>query len=710
MIHRSSVRGTNVRTVVELARALSELARWAEQRHLGPLRLWDDNAGLGFVDLEPPGEPPSDGTWSRRAGALRALHVYRQLLPGGGLGADPFSGQALPKAIGYRQSDVSPGPSFRGQCLALRAPRGPTSTPSPTTSSTHATSGSGSRNTRRCRMPQRRCWRPGGGDGSAIVPLHTTAGFWAETNRTGGCSRCSSACPSTCSTVGNPAQWQRAQAHARDLVGRGRTIRGGLGEPLARVTRREVDGTVARRARRSLAQEGADRASAAAYVFIAAISGMRDSEIQDLERGCLAVGHAGPVLRSRKWKHSDGRPATWAVIDPVARAIEVLKRLSRHETHLFAPFFKRAGSTRRAGIEANHDIEVFIDHVNGIAESAGLETIHAARVTTPHVPPHLRRHRRRRAVRGDRRRLAAQARRQPHPHHPSPLGSGRHRLGHDIATEQTRSAIDALYQSFSGYLDGGTIAGGGGARRTAFFAGIAAEVAERFPGQTGDDEVIKPFLRTAAQNFYPGTLNNYGIFDASLALCLTSLDPSERSAPVLSACQPGQCPNATIEEKHGPVWVAARGRLADLLARPGPVRTEAGTARRRACRGRPDHFDDQGSQAPRWRLIAPRRSSEPPSAGSSVERPCAPTGASPVADLAREAELSRATAHRYPDVLKELAAASQRAAPSKTTDDSNSDLADRNARLAAENSLLRAEKEAMANAIYALTEVKTLPM
>ena len=61
-------------------------------------------------------------------------------------------------------------------------------------------------------------------------------------------------------------------------------------------------------------------------------------------------------------------------------------------------------------------------------------------------------------------------------------------------------------------------------------------------------------------------------------------------------------------------------------------------------------------------------------------------------------------------MLKELAAASQRTAPSKTTDDSNSDLADRNARLAAENSLLRAEKEAMANAIYALTEVKTLPM
>jgi hypothetical protein len=313
---------------------------------------------------------------------------------------------------------------------------------------------------------------------------------------------------------------------------------------------------------------------AAAYIFIAAISGMRDSEIQDLQRGCLAFDHAGPVLRGRKWKHSDGRPTTWAVIDPVARAIEILQRLSRHGTHLFAPSFKRAGSTRRAGIDANHDIEVFITHVNDIAESAGLQPIPPARVTT-----HMFRHTFA-VIAADEpfaeiavgwqlkhaanRILTTQA-------HLDREGTG---WDKDIATEQTRSAIDALYDSFTGYLDGGTIGGGGGARRAAFFDGIAAEVAERFPGQTGDDEVIKPFLRTAAQNFYPGTLNDCA-FDASLARCLTSVGPADRSTPVLSACQPGRCPNATIEEKHRPVWAAARGRLADLLERKdlsGPKR------------------------------------------------------------------------------------------------------------------------------------------
>ena len=81
-----------------------------------------------------------------------------------------------------------------------------------------------------------------------------------------------------------------------------------------------------------------------------------------------------------------------------------------------------------------------------------------------------------------------------------------------------------------------------------------------------------------------------------------------------------------------------------------------------------------------------------------------------VSGLAREAELSRATAHRYPAVLKDLSAASERSAVAAVAPDGGAGLADRNARLAAENTVLRAEKEALANAIYVLTELKVLPM
>jgi len=567
-IHRSSLRGTNVRTVVDLASVLGDLSHWAEQHDLGPIPLWGDRGGLAFVELPRDGQPPSDQTRLKRAGALRALHVYRDLLPGGGLRTDRFDGQALPKAIGYRQPDACTGSlvqrdvfwpllraawtyldAFSDDILDARDQWERLQAQAPARNATAAVL---------------EAWRR---DGLAIVPLHTTAGFWPNDEPNWRLLSLQLGLREYTLGQGQSGPVKAAQAHARDLVRRGRTVTGGLAEPLVGI--RRLDGSTGPWRNgldpRSLTIE-LTALRAAAYVFIAAISGMRDSEIQDLQRGCLTVTHAGPVLRSRKWKHSDGRPATWAVIDPVARAIEVLERLSQHQTHLFAPLFKRAGSTRRAGIDANHDIEVFINHVNDIAESAGLQPIPPARVTT-----HMFRHTFA-VIAADEpfaeiavgwqlkhaanRILTTQA-------HLDREGTG---WDTDLATEQTRSAIDALYESFTGYLDGGTIAGGGGVRRAAFFDGIAAEVADRFPGQTGDDEVIKPFLRTAAQSFYPGTLNDCA-FDASLARCLTSVEPSDRSTPVLSACQPGRCPNATIEEKHRPVWVAARGRLADLLER-----------------------------------------------------------------------------------------------------------------------------------------------
>lgn len=77
-----------------------------------------------------------------------------------------------------------------------------------------------------------------------------------------------------------------------------------------------------------------------------------------------------------------------------------------------------------------------------------------------------------------------------------------------------------------------------------------------------------------------------------------------------------------------------------------------------------------------------------------------------VTGLAREAGVSRATAHRYPDVLADLSAAANRLpiADGKEAEPRGS-LAERNEQLARENALLRTEKEALANAVYALTEM-----
>ena len=75
--------------------------------------------------------------------------------------------------------------------------------------------------------------------------------------------------------------------------------------------------------------------TAAAYVICAYLSGMRDSEVQDLRRGCVEVmrDERGVVYRHKvrglTHKGQDlPLERTWVVIEPVARAIAVLERLT----------------------------------------------------------------------------------------------------------------------------------------------------------------------------------------------------------------------------------------------------------------------------------------------------------------------------------------------------------------------------------------------
>jgi hypothetical protein len=86
--------------------------------------------------------------------------------------------------------------------------------------------------------------------------------------------------------------------------------------------------------------------------------------------------------------------------------------------------------------------------------------------------------------------------------------------------------------------------------------------------------------------------------------------------------------------------------------------------------------------------------------------PIRTSGKLTVTGLAREADVSRATAHRYPDVLADLAAAAHWPPVAASREGgSEISLAERNEQLTRENALLRAEKEALANAVYALTEL-----
>ena len=75
---------------------------------------------------------------------------------------------------------------------------------------------------------------------------------------------------------------------------------------------------------------------AACYIVCAYLTGMRDCEVQAMQRGCLSVTRSedGLVMRHRvrstayKAKPAPGEPAEWVTIAPVAEAIAVLERLT----------------------------------------------------------------------------------------------------------------------------------------------------------------------------------------------------------------------------------------------------------------------------------------------------------------------------------------------------------------------------------------------
>ncbi len=78
---------------------------------------------------------------------------------------------------------------------------------------------------------------------------------------------------------------------------------------------------------------------AACYVIIAALTGMRDSEIQALERSSICERDGIPALRSTQFKGIDspaGKQRTWWAPAPAIRAALVLADLSLHPTFLFA--------------------------------------------------------------------------------------------------------------------------------------------------------------------------------------------------------------------------------------------------------------------------------------------------------------------------------------------------------------------------------------
>ncbi|WP_053657272.1 hypothetical protein [Micromonospora sp. NRRL B-16802] len=101
---------------------------------------------------------------------------------------------------------------------------------------------------------------------------------------------------------------------------------------------------------------------AAGYILLASLTGMRDSELQELHRDTATISDGLPALRSVQFKGAtspDGHRRSWFAPPPVFRTIEVLAALSPHPTQLFARSAINAGA-----YAPQRDIPRLIDFVN----------------------------------------------------------------------------------------------------------------------------------------------------------------------------------------------------------------------------------------------------------------------------------------------------------------------------------------------------------
>ena len=143
----------------------------------------------------------------------------------------------------------------------------------------------------------------------------------------------------------------------------------------------------------------------ACYIVIAFLSGMRDSEVKHIKRGCVEakrdeVGNAYRWrVHSRAFKgeqDAEGVEATWTVCEPVVRAIRVLEQLQpANQIYLMGALLHGPGQPMKPGVDravgvgaTNQNLNLFADFVSKLCTERGrTDTIaagqgHALRLKT----------------------------------------------------------------------------------------------------------------------------------------------------------------------------------------------------------------------------------------------------------------------------------------------------------------------------------------
>ncbi|MFE2729317.1 site-specific integrase [Kitasatospora sp. NPDC059327] len=314
----------------------------------------------------------------------------------------------------------------------------------------------------------------------------------------------------------------------------------------------------------------------ASIIVLAAISGMRASELMELRVGCRrppeepVAGFTRYRIASKvvKGQPLGGTDDEWVVIEPVYRAVELAEQLHENPEDGVLLFGRFAFSVR---------YRWFRNWVNSQAgQRIGLAPI-------PPGPVNLRMLRRTLALEMAYRPGGVLATKIHLKHiavattegYSSRPGGAQAELLAEVNKYESDRNLDLVLAEFRNYQQGILPAGPGARSLTEFFASVDEKLeptAAPAPRTQRSDRDVLNLLTKRAKTLHIGPANFCWFTDPSRALCLKLAGTPTADRPLVGMCDSARCPQATHHPCHRPVWAEHAERTRTFLGDLGKTR------------------------------------------------------------------------------------------------------------------------------------------
>jgi integrase len=314
----------------------------------------------------------------------------------------------------------------------------------------------------------------------------------------------------------------------------------------------------------------------AAAVVVSAVSGMRSSELMELQVGCRQPPEeSGPgLVRYRltskviKGQPLGGTLDEWVVIEPAYQAVELIEQL--HDD-------PRTGELLFGRFAFNIRYQWFRNWVNGPSgQRLGLAPI-------PDTPVHQRALRRTLAIELAYRPGGVLATKIHLKHvavattegYASRPGGAQAELLAEVNKHESQHNLELVLAEYRNYQQGIMPAGPGARELAGFFAHVDAGLTQTGTGaakvQRSDREILG-LLTKRASTLHLGTANYCWFTDPSRALCLKLAGTPDADKPLAGMCDSARCPQATHHPVHRAVWAEHADKTKTFLGDLGPTR------------------------------------------------------------------------------------------------------------------------------------------